>query len=231
MFQRYFLLKPRKQKCNQVFIFLILYLHDILIQSYTFIIFLNKTANTTKCIRVVITLQNVSFNQNWFQKRYLNCPTNVTQIDPQTLLKLTHECYWNWLTNVTQIDPRTLLKLTHECCSNWPTNVTQIDPRVLPKLTHKRYSNWSTSVTKFDPQIYSNHSHKKWKDSLETRAEPTVLCVYVKNQAILEPILLYRASKCKQTKEQGSEDCLWTHIFTFLRNYYTFFFFFLPICK
>ena len=62
-------------------------------QSYTFIIFLSKTANTTKCIRVVITLQNVSFNQNWFQKRYLNCPTNVTQIDPQTLLKLTHECY------------------------------------------------------------------------------------------------------------------------------------------
>ena len=52
--------------------------------------------------------------------------------------------------------------------------------------------------------------------SLETRAEPAVLRTYVENQAILEPILLYRASKCKQTKEQGSEDCLWTHIFTFL---------------
>ena len=52
--------------------------------------------------------------------------------------------------------------------------------------------------------------------SLETRAEPAVLRTYVENQAILEPILLYRASKCKQTKAQGSEDCLWTHIFTFL---------------
>ena len=52
--------------------------------------------------------------------------------------------------------------------------------------------------------------------SLETQAEPAVLRTYVENQAILEPILLYRASKCKQTKQQGSEDCLWTHIFTFL---------------
>ena len=38
-------------------------------------------------------------------------------------------------------------------------------------------------------------------DSLETWK-------YVENQAILEPILLYRASRHKQTKEQGSEDCL-----------------------
>ena len=65
-------------------------------------------------------------------------------------------------------------------------------------------------------------SHKKRKDSLETRA---VLHAYVENQAILEPILLYRASKCKQTKEQGSKDCLWTHIFTFLRVYNMFFLF------
>ena len=53
-------------------------------------------------------------------------------------------------------------------------------------------------------------------NSLETRTEPAVLRTYVENQATLEPILLYRASKCEQTKEQGSEDCLWTHIFTFL---------------
>ena len=53
-------------------------------------------------------------------------------------------------------------------------------------------------------------------DSLEKWAELAVLRIYVENQAILEPILLYRASKCKQTKDQGSEDCLWTHIFTFL---------------
>ena len=39
-----------------------------------------------------------------------------------------------------------------------------------------------------------------------TRAELPVLHTYVENQV----------SKCKQTKEQGSEDCLWTHIFTFL---------------
>ena len=51
---------------------------------------------------------------------------------------------------------------------------------------------------------------------METRAEQAVLHIYVENQAVLEPILLYRASKCKQAKEQGSEDCLWTHIFTFL---------------
>ena len=60
------------------------------------------------------------------------------------------------------------------------------------------------------------HSHKKRKDSLSTRAELAVLRTYVGNKAILEPILLYRTSECKQTKEQGSEHCLWTHIFTFL---------------
>ena len=53
------------------------------------------------------------------------------------------------------------------------------------------------------PKVYSNahwtHSHKKRKDSLETLAEPAVLCVNVENQAILEPIPLYCASKCKQT--------------------------------
>ena len=38
-------------------------------------------------------------------------------------------------------------------------------------------------------------------------AELAVLCAYVENQAILEPIL-YRASKCKETKEKGSEDFL-----------------------
>ena len=45
-------------------------------------------------------------------------------------------------------------------------------------------------------------SHKKRKDSLETRAELAILRNYVQSQAILEPILLYRASKCKQTARQ-----------------------------
>ena len=53
-------------------------------------------------------------------------------------------------------------------------------------------------------------------DSLKTRAELAILRTYVENQAMPEPILLYRASKCKQIKEQGSEDCLRTHIFIFL---------------
>ena len=63
---------------------------------------------------------------------------------------------------------------------------------------------------------YFDHSHRKWKDSLETRAELAVLRNYVENLAMLEPILLYRASKCKQTKEQGSKEYLWTYVFTFL---------------
>ena len=41
---------------------------------------------------------------------------------------------------------------------------------------------------------------KKLKDSLKTRAELVILRTYVEKQAILEPILLYRASKCKQMK-------------------------------
>ena len=44
------------------------------------------------------------------------------------------------------------------------------------------------------------HGHKKPEDSLETRAEQAVLRAYVENQAILEPVLFYRASKYKQTK-------------------------------
>ena len=38
----------------------------------------------------------------------------------------------------------------------------------------------------------------KRKVSLEIRAERAALRPYVENQAILEPILLYRASKYKQ---------------------------------
>ena len=44
------------------------------------------------------------------------------------------------------------------------------------------------------------HSHKKRKDILETQAKRTVLRPHVENQDILEPILLYPASKYKQTK-------------------------------
>ena len=74
-------------------------------------------------------------------------------------------------------------------------------------------------------------SHKKQKDSLETQARLAVLHTYVENQAILEPILRYRASKYKQAKEQGSEDYLWTYIFTFLCDYCQLFLFCLSRCK
>ena len=46
---------------------------------------------------------------------------------------------------------------------------------------------------KFSKDIQINHSDKKRKDSLETRAERAVLHAYVEKQAVLEPILLYRA--------------------------------------
>ena len=48
-----------------------------------------------------------------------------------------------------------------------------------------------------------NLSHKKRKDNQETSAERAVLHTYVANQTILKPILLYGASKCKQTKKLG----------------------------
>ena len=55
--------------------------------------------------------------------------------------------------------------------------------------------------------IYSlNHNHKKRKYRLETRAKLAILRTYVEKQAALEPILFYRASKCKQIKKMGSKD-------------------------
>ena len=46
--------------------------------------------------------------------------------------------------------------------------------------------------------------HKKWKDNQKTQAKTAVSCSYVENQAILEPILFYVDSKCKQNQRQGS---------------------------
>ena len=97
-------------------------------------------------------------------KRYPNWPTNVTQnylklleINPQTLLKLTHKPYTKWIK---------IFKVYPTCPSNWPIKITQIsiklvknDPQRLFKLTKKRYSkllyisqNWPTNVTKTDIQ-------------------------------------------------------------------------------
>ena len=50
----------------------------------------------------------------------------------------------------------------------------------------------------------SDHSHKERNDSLGKQAELAVLRAYFEKQATTEPILSYRASKCKQTKEQDS---------------------------
>ena len=66
-----------------------------------------------------------------------------------------------------------------------------------------------------------HHSHKK-------RTELAVLRTYVENQAILETILLYQASKCKQTKGQGSEDCLFLPYYKIIVS---FFFFLMSRCK
>ena len=66
---------------------------------------------------------------------------------------------------------------------------------------------------------------------MEAQTKLAVLRIYVENRSILEPICLYHASKYKNTKEQGSKNCLWIHIFTFLCDYYKCFFFFLSKCK
>ena len=41
-------------------------------------------------------------------------------------------------------------------------------------------------------------------DSLETRTQLAVLRTYIENQTILEPILLYRESKCKNANKTRS---------------------------
>ena len=61
---------------------------------------------------------------------------------------------------------------------------------------------------------------------MKTQTERAVLRIYVENQATLEPVLLHRASKCKQTKDQGSEDCLWTYFYLFVRLLSAFFLFY-----
>lgn len=78
------------------------------------------------------------------------------------------------------------------------------------KLCHNGYRFIAETQSLIHSVASLQHSHKKWKDSLETEVQlAVVLCTwllfYVKNQFILEPILLYYASKCKQTQKQGSK--------------------------
>ena len=93
------------------------------------------------------------------------------------------------------------------------------------QILHLLFKTVNSNICKFQ------HSHKIWKGSLETRVELAILYICVGNPGIPEPIFLYHVSKCKQTKEQGSKDCLWTNIFIFLHDYYLFFFLFVAKCK
>ena len=65
-------------------------------------------------------------------------------------------------------------------------------------------------------------------DSLETWAELAVLSTYVENQAILEPILLYRASKCKQRARQRGL-FMDSYFYLFIRLLSTFFLFYVKM--
>ena len=87
------------------------------------------------------------------------------------------------------------------------TNIVSISSMEVIYLEHSNRGNLlnmkfqsSSPKLEFKLNVWCDHNHKKRKDSLEARAERAVLHAYVKNQAILEPILLYRASKYKQTK-------------------------------
>ena len=61
-----------------------------------------------------------------------------------------------------------------------------------------------TKTSEFAKKKKSYHSHKDRNDSLGKQAELAVLHAYVEEQVTIEPILIYRVSKCKQTKEQDS---------------------------
>ena len=94
--------------------------------------------------------------------------------------------------------------------------MTMLNQHIKRKKTDEHPDSWNMNKWRhgghpLKPFPQFTHSQKQqivWK-----QAELAVLRIYVENQAILEPILLYQASKCKQTKEQKSEDCLWTHFF------------------
>ena len=76
---------------------------------------------------------------------------------------------------------------------------------------------------------HSGHSHKKLKDSLETWAELDALRTYTENQAILEPILLYRRSKGRikmKTNQRAGQQGLFMdpYFYLFIRLLSAFFF-------
>ena len=72
--------------------------------------------------------------------------------------------------------------------------------------------------------IKLKHSHKKRKDSLETQIKPAILRANVETQAVLEPIPLYCASRCKQTKKRAVGMLMGLLFFTFSGDNYLSFF-------
>ena len=61
------------------------------------------------------------------------------------------------------------------------------------------------------------HNHKKRKDSQEKQVELAVLCSCFENQDILEPTLLYRASKYIENQEQGNNTLYGSTFYLFVR--------------
>ena len=61
------------------------------------------------------------------------------------------------------------------------------------------------------------------KDSLETQTQPAVIYVFVENQAILKPILLYRAWKYKENWRLGRRTVYEPTFITFLWGKYKYF--------
>ena len=71
--------------------------------------------------------------------------------------------------------------------------------------------------------FFSVQAQSQETDSLESRAELAVLRIYVEDQAILEPILLYWASKGKQTKEWAARTVYGLIFLPFYKILFSFF--------
>ena len=84
------------------------------------------------------------------------------------------------------------------------------------------------SIVNIQQQFFQfNHSHKKRKDE----SNWPFYILMLRTKLYQNFIILYRASKCMQNKEQGSEDCLWTYIIPFSKIIVSFFLRFLSRSK
>ena len=120
------------------------------------------TLKILKLIQKRYSNSPIKSTQNYFK---------LVIINPQTLLQLIHKHYsnfikisQNWSTNVTQIDPQSLIRIA-KVIQNSYRNVTQIDPQMLlkiilnqVKLPNKCFSNRPTHIN-----ITANGSQSFWK--------------------------------------------------------------------